>query len=405
MMQQMTRMENARSWILAGIFFCIPLSIAPAYQLSAILLMLTLAEGRYAEKLRKLRDEPLFWIFLAYFLIFVVSLLWSEDMDWGMRMVRRQMFFLLFPLYLLAARREHLTRYIGAFLLSIGLCEVLAYYNFAQMYYWPALPEGIKVDKDHADTAPFVDRIMFAPALALAGYLAAHQLFLARTSARMKVVYAVLLVATAINLLFSGGRAGLVGFLVLMVLCAIQRFARRPVLAALLAGSAAMLFLTVGYLSNDYFRSRVDIGVADIQTFEQNPNTSLGQRATFLMHASRMFMDSPLLGIGVGDYPDEYEKLNQKYTPQLAPQWNPHNQYLYALTAAGIPGGILLLLVLLVPLARRCEADGWQYLRRAVPVLLLTICLVESYLLRSNTSLMYVVFTAALWSGARRATA
>ena len=60
-------------------------------------------------------------------------------------------------------------------------------------------------------------------------------------------------------------------------------------------------------------------------------------------------------------------------------------------------------LLLLVPLLRRAEADGRQHARRAVPVLLLTICLAESYLPRSNTSLMYVVFTAALWSGTQRA--
>lgn len=402
MMEQSNRIAQARSWVLAGIFFCIPLSIAPAYLLSAVLLVLTLAEGRLGEKLRTLRAEPLFWIFIAYFFVFVVSLLWTEDMDWGTRMVRRQMFFLLFPLYLLAARPVHLMRYVGAFLLSIAMCEVLAYYNFLNLHIWPALPDGIQVDKDHADTAPFVDRIMYAPALALAGYLAAHQLFLARVSGRMKAVYAVLLIATAVNLLFSGGRAGLVGFMVLMVVCAIQRFARRPVLAALLAGVGLMFFLGAGYVGNDYFRQRVDIAVSDIRTFEENANTSLGQRATFLLNASRIFIANPVLGVGIGDYPDEYEKVNRQYTPTVALAWNPHNQYLYALTAAGIPGGILLLLVLLVPLFRRGENDGRQYMRRALPILLLTLCLAESYLLRSNTSLMYVVFTAALWCGTKR---
>lgn len=399
---QSTPLSEARSWLLAGIFFCIPLSIAPAYVLTGVLLILTLIEGQFRDKLQTLRREPLTWIFLAYFFIFVVSLLWTEDMDWGGRMVRRQMFFLLFPLYLLAARPEHLPRYVGAFLLSISMCEVLAYYNFFDRHLWPSLPDGIRVDKDHADTAPFVDRIMYAPALALAGYLAAHRLFLTVTTLRVRLVHAILLVATAVNLLFSGGRAGLVGFIVLMVLCAIQRFARRPVLAALLAVAASLLFLAAGYVSNDYFRSRMDVVITDIRTYEQNPNTSLGQRATFLMNASRIFIANPLLGVGVGDYPAEYEKVNRIHTPEVSLAWNPHNQYLYALTAAGIPGGILLMLVLLVPLLRKGEADGREHIRHAVPVLMLTICLVESYLLRSNTSLMYVAFTAALWCGATR---
>ncbi|HEY8608867.1 MAG TPA: O-antigen ligase family protein [Noviherbaspirillum sp.] len=397
MKQSVVRLQQAQSWLLVALFFCIPLSVAPAYILSAVLLVLCVAEGRFGEKCRILVREPLAWIFLAYFLVFVVSLLWTENMEWGLRMVRRQMFFLLFPIYLLAARREHLMRYVLAFLLSIAMCEVFAYYNFLQLHVWPHLPEGIRVDKDPYDTAPFVDRIMYAPALALAGYLALHQLLFAEGTRRVRLLYAILFLTTAGNLLISGGRAGMAGFLALVMLAAFQRYARRPVVAALISAFAAMAFLGGGYLTNDYFRDRANAALTDIQNYDTNPNTSLGQRATFAMNATRIFLAHPIAGVGVGDYPQEYEKMNRLHTPSVMLAWNPHNQYLYALTAAGIPGGVLLLLVLLVPLFRRGERDGREYLRKALPVLLATICLVESYLLRSNISLLYILFTAALW--------
>lgn len=401
MMAQTTRLADARSWLLASIFFCIPLSIAPAYILTGVLLVLTLIEGQYKEKLQLLRGEPLVWIFVAYFFVFVLSLLWTEEMQWGLRMVRRQMFFLLFPLYLLAARREHLVRYISAFLLSIGLCEVLAYYNFLDVHVWPGLPDGVRVDKDHDDTAPFVDRIMYAPVLALAAYLALHRMVRSMTVGT-RLGYAVLFLATVGNLLFSGGRSGIAGFLVLLVLFVFQLYARRKLLATSIASLAVLVVLGGGYVGNDYFRERVDLAVENVRTLEKDSSTSLALRLTYYMNAWRMFSAHPFLGVGVGDYPTEYKKLNSQYSPDVEPAWNPHNQYLYALTAAGLPGGVLLMLVLLVPMLQKAQTDGREHLRKAVPLLLLTICLAESYLIRSNTSLMYVAFTAALWCGATR---
>ncbi|MCP2937726.1 hypothetical protein NK983_34020, partial [Salmonella enterica subsp. enterica serovar Typhimurium] len=79
----------------------------------------------------------------AYYGVFLLSLLWTADLEWGRRMSGRQGFFLLFALYFSVARREHFGRYVSAFLLSIAMCELLAFYNWAQLNVWPDLPEGI----------------------------------------------------------------------------------------------------------------------------------------------------------------------------------------------------------------------------------------------------------------------
>ncbi|MGV3742050.1 MAG: O-antigen ligase family protein [Burkholderiaceae bacterium] len=377
----------------------IPTQIAPAYILTALILLLWLIEGRFCEKWEVLRREPLFWIFAAYYGVFLLSLLWTSDMPWGWRMVKRQNFFLLFVLYFTVARPEHFMRYVSAFLLSIAMCEVLAYYNWADLYLWPELPDGINADKGAEDTAPFVDRILYTPALALAGYLAGHQVLFGNAESWKKRAYGLLLIATIGNLLFSGGRAGLVGFLVLLTLLVFQYFKRRRLMAVLVACLLTSSIVIGGYASSDYFQKRVDQAVDNITHYETKPNTSVGLRITYTMNAWRMFIANPLIGVGAGDYPAEYEKINERYTPQWEPAWNPHNQYLLALTSAGVIGGMVLALVLFMPLFRHNPEDGRERIRLAVPILLITICLFESYLMRSNTSLMYVVFTAALWRG------
>ncbi|AOF80656.1 O-Antigen ligase family protein [Methyloversatilis sp. RAC08] len=395
------RIPVINSWLLAGVFFSIPLTVAPAYWLSALILILWLLEGRYAAKLRALAAEPLVWVCAAYYAVFALSLLWSEDLEWGGGMLSRQNFFLLFALYFSVARREHFDRYVSAFLISIALCQVLAYYNWVQINFWLELPEGIRVDKNPDDTAPFVDRIMYAPVLALAGYLAGYRLLFEARSRRQRLLYALLLATTSINLVFSGGRAGLVGFLVLVALLIVQRFAKRPLVAAMLAASIVSGVLTAGYFGNSYFQGRFDDAVDQVMHYEDRPNSSVGLRIVFAINATRIFLQNPVLGVGLGDYPTEYDKTNALHTPEWKTAWNPHNHYLYVLTATGVLGGSILLVLLLLPLLRHNPPDGRQFIRTAPPVLIMTISLFESYLMRSNISLMYAVFLAALWCGIR----
>jgi len=397
------RIPLVNSWLLAAIFFCIPVQVAPAYVLSAAMLLLWLVEGDLRRKLRELAGEPLVWIVLGCYGVLLLSLLWSDDRGWGWQTMQRHRFFLLFPLYFSVARREHFGRYVGAFLASIALCEALAFYNWAQLYFWPGLPEGIRVEKSADDTAPFVDRIFYTPVLALAGYLAGHRLLFDATTVRRRLVCGVLLATTTLNLLIAGGRAGMVGFLALLVLLTFQRFARRPLVAASVATAVVLAVLAGGYHGSSYFKSRVDDAVDTFVHYRERPESSVSLRLVYAMNALRIYAAHPLLGVGVGDYPKEYERVNAIHTPQWAPAWNPHNHYLFVLTAAGIPGGIALALVLGYPLRRRGPSDGRERIRRAVPVLMITICLFESYLLRSNVSMMYMLFTAALWRGASRA--
>lgn len=390
-----------QSWLLAAIFFCIPIQVAPAYILSAVLLTVWLVDGRLGTKLRTLAAEPLVWVFAGYYVVLLVSMLWTSDAEWGWRMVGRQNFFLLFALYLSVARPEHFGRYASAFLLSIALCEMLAFYNWAQMHWMPDWPPGIRVDKGAQDTAPFVDRILYTPTLAFAGYLAAHRVVFEARPPRERLMYALLLLATATNLMISGGRAGAVGFLALLALLALQRFAHRPVWALITASSLVVLVFVTGYHGNDYFQQRVDLAIAELQAPDSAADTSVGLRLVYAQNAWRVFTEHPWMGVGIGDYPHEYEQVNAEHTPKWAPAWNPHNQYLYALTAAGLMGGASLAAVLLVPFLRRGPNDGRERIRRALPVLFLVICFSESYLLRSNTSLMYALFTAALWCGTK----
>lgn len=388
---------DVNSWLLAGLFFVIPTTIAPAYWLMLAILLLWLLEGRFALKWQALRGNSVFWAFQAYFWILPLGLLWTEDFDDGRRMVSRAMFFLLSPVLLTVARPEHRWRYLGAFLVGVTMCELLAYYNWLQLHVWHFLPEGIRVDKDQRDTAPFVDRIMYTPVLALAAYVAGHELLFG--DRRLRTLFGISLLLTAGNLLISGGRTGQLAFIVLMGLLTLQKFARRPVLGSIGAVAVMASVFAIAYGGSEYFRERTDSALRELSDYESAVNNAVSLRIVYNINSWRIFSEHPLTGVGTGDFEETYRLVNARHTPAWDPTHNPHSQYLLALTTTGLFGGIALLVALLPPaLLRLPRSDGLDRLRVALPVLFLLICALESYLWRTNTSLMFVLFSVLLYA-------
>jgi len=393
--------SDLASWLLAAMFFVIPTKIAPAYWLLLLVLLLWMVEGRFRQKWDSLRGSSVFWVFQAYFWILALGMLWTEDLEDGRRMLSRAMFFLLSPVLLTVARVEHRWRYLGAFLLGVTLCELLAGYNWVQLHLLPGLPDGIRVDKDPLDTAPFVDRMMYTPVLALAGYVAAHEVLFG--SGRRRLLCAASLLLTFGNLVISGGRTGQLAFIVLMGLLTLQRFARRPVLGA--AGALAVMagVFASGYLGSDYFRERTDRALYEFSNYEQEVNSAVGLRLIYNINSWRIFAEYPLTGVGTGDFTEAYRIVNDRHTPAWAPTQNPHSQYLLVLTTTGIAGGLALLLVFLPPaLFALPYGDGLDRLRVALPLLFMLVSLFESFLWRTNTSLMFVLFSALLYASPPR---
>jgi O-antigen ligase len=389
-------MPALNSGLLAAVFFVIPTHVAPAYFLTLLILVLILLEGNLRERLRTLAHSPLPAIFAAYFAVFALSLLWTADLAFGWNMVKKQLFFLLLPLYLLAARREHFHYYIAAFLASIAMCVALAWYNWLRLHYLPGLPEGVQVDKSIGDTAPFVDWIMYTPILAFAAYLLLHEWLFGPwiPGLRRRWALAAFLIAVIGNALMSGGRAGVIGMMALIGVAIVQRFARRPVLALTLAAGCMVLVVSAGYAAFPLFKERIDKAVERLSG-EGVRDESISFRLAYAQGALSVFAEHPVAGAGVGDLPAEYLRIYPNGLEGSGKMWNPHNQYLLVLSTTGLVGGAVLLAMLVAVVMLRTEpADRLRRIQVALVVLFAVICLGESYLARSNTSLMFVLFSA-----------
>ena len=67
------------------------------------------------------------------------------------------------------------------------------------------------------------------------------------------------------------------------------------------------VFLTA-YISYSIFHKRVDDTILNFTQIEQFSSSSLGHRIIFAKNSWELIKNNPILGVGTGDFPDEYKK-------------------------------------------------------------------------------------------------
>jgi len=391
-----SRLAQLRMILFCGMCFVLPMKASFVYSFSLLLLLVFLFEGQLGKKFAAIRSSPLCLAMVAYCVVVLLSMLWSENIQDGWRMVRRQIPLLLFLLYWTSAEARFRERYLTAFLAGLLVCAVLAHYNWLQLYFFPDWPRGIRVDKTPFDTAPFVDRIMYAPALALGSYLALRRL-LGAPGLRGRLVWLVFSAALISNLLFSGGRAGMVMFAAMCVALIFERVRARG--KALVVSMLLLpLVLWGAYQSSDYFAQRVNEAVHDFRIFEDNPNSSVGLRIVYGVTSFKIFLEHPWIGVGAGDFEEQYAHSKPRQWSNTEDPFNPHNQYLLTAATTGLLGLTALLAIFVTAVRSRRDA-------RTIALLLGygVVFLFESYLWRSNTALIFSSMLAVLVLGRNEA--
>ena len=159
------------------------------------------------------------------------------------------------------------------------------------------------------------------------------------------------------------------------------------------------VIFSVVYLTSSVFYDRVNMTVESIMNFEENKNTSLGERIIFNYNSLTLIKDHLIIGVGTGDFPIEYQKINMIKSPTMPNVDNPHNMYILILTQLGLTGLLSMLSIFYFQIKKTLTSSDKYYrdVGITLPLLFLTIMLSDSYLLGHFTSLMYVFFTAFLY--------
>lgn len=395
------RLAQWQSYLLMAFAFSLPLSSAAPNLILVLILVLWLLEANFARKWQYIQAHPLLWPMLAFAILYPLSLLWSENQAWGWHMVARHSIYCLFPLLLTAARPGDVPKYLSAFVVAMTLSESVSY---AVWFHWIEVP-GI----DPQDPAGFLGHWEYNPFLALAIYLMSYRVLFRQVHGWRIIWYVLFIITMTINMFITGGRIGQVAYFVVMGILLLQYFSQ---LGKLKQGALSVLFglpliFILAYNTSTLFQTRVDKAVDEIRHHDQTQTGSVNTRFIFWQQTLAMIVQRPLLGTGVGDYPQDYNQFVGDRVPDTARMgmWGegtghnqPHNQYLFEAANFGLLGvGIFIWLWVSIVRQAYRQQDACQHWRWALIALTLTIMLTDSYLLVQAFSYWFVLMMAVLW--------
>jgi O-antigen ligase len=379
----------AASPLLILFAFALPLSTSAGSVLAILMILAWLVSGKYKDKFREIFHNPVAVAVLVYLLLHVLGLLWSEDLDWGLSILKKQWKLLLFPVFLTIARKEHTKYYMAAFIAAIFIKACKAYLVWLGIIALP--PSSIF-------TTLGTTHVMYNPMLALACYILLQSLLFGENSSVHKVIQSGLFIFLSCNMFITAGRTGQVVFFILLAVALFQYFYKLSK-QKLLIGLFLLPLLMIGtYQCSTTFQDRVDRAVTEIKEHKSQEITSVGLRVWFYKNTLLVIKENWLTGVGTGDFQAEYAKVNKIHSPTLPDTDNPHNQYLLIASQFGITGIIILIAIFITQLVMAFkEKDYLTPLRQAFPVFFLVIMLGESYLMVYATGFLFSLFSAFLY--------
>lgn len=382
---------NAKLLILFAFF--LPLSVAITNLIMAFIIIIWISIFDFKNDWNKVKDNNLVKIVLIFVLLHVVALFWTEDLQWGALMLKKELKFLLLPIFMLFIKKEYIKYYILAFLSAITVSEISSY------LIWFEIIEPFK-SASVTNPTPFMSHISYNPFLVIALYIIIYLiLFEKNISNSKKYFYLFFVVTMSINMFITGGRAGQVMYFVMILILFFQYYSKNIFKAIFLSSLTILMIFSLAYNMSNLFSERVDLAYTELIDYQNKKDTSTGLRITYALNSLEIIKENLIFGIGTGDFKNEYEKMNQKNTPELMTTVNPHNMYILILVQFGLVGLLIFLSIFYVQIKKALnnKNDLMKKMGIALPLLFLVIMFSDTYLLGHFTTMLFVFFSSIIY--------
>lgn len=385
--------ENIKSHLLTIFGFLLPLSVALGNIVAVIIVLLWLAKGNRKADWEQLKRNPVVISVLCFYLLHIIGLFWTQDIESGFHILKKQSIVLLLPVFMSFAKKEDTKRYIFSFLFAIAITIVISFAIWLQVI--PPTPNA-RV----SDPTPFMSHISHNPFLTIALYLVLYLIFFdTAITKKQKIALILFAIALNINMFITQGRAGQVMYFFMLVVLLFQYFHKNLIKAVIATAVTIPLILLFVYNTSDVFSSRIKAAITDIKEYDNDKKSDLGLRLAFTANSFEIIKNNPIVGVGTGDFNIEYERVNARKTPELPATSNPHNMYVLELVQFGILGLFSLLSILGTQFfqARKSESHLIKSMGVALPLLFAVIMLSDSYLRGHFTTMLFVFFSSFLY--------
>jgi O-antigen ligase len=385
------------SYLLILLGFLLPITVAGANIAVALIVILWIVEGDFKRKYLELKDNKVVLASLAFVLMHIIALLWSDDIKWGLNIIKKEAIFLVLPILMSVVRKEHMKHYIIAFLLAISIDMFISYGIWLELLQMA----GTSVLNP---TPPYISHISYNPYLAFGVYIALFLILFNDIERKYKNILFLLVILMSISMFITGGRAGQVVYVVLVSLILLHYYQKSIGKAILISIATIIVVFTVAYNSSTIFEHRVHESANSINELITHDSKevlqgSISLRVGFAINSFNIWMDNFLIGVGSGDFPQEYKEynVNSNYKTFEDTQ-HPHNMYLLVAVQSGVVGLLLLLSIIYYELKYAIDSkDEYRPMRYALPIMFIFLMFSDSYLLGHYTTMMFIFFSAILF--------
>ena len=155
-------LEKTYQYLLIALAFLMPLTVSGANTIIVIICFLWLFSGDYKAKWNHIMSSKLMIASIVFYCLHVIGMLWTEDLQWGLHILHKMWYFLLFfPILFNIVQRKYINYYLSAFMLAIALTEIVSYLVWFQI-----IPEFKNASV--INPTPFMSHISYNPILAIA---------------------------------------------------------------------------------------------------------------------------------------------------------------------------------------------------------------------------------------------
>ncbi|MES2998366.1 MAG: O-antigen ligase family protein [Pseudomonadota bacterium] len=362
----------------------LPLSTAALEVFFTASILCCLCAGEWRKQYEILRMNPLAFMFLVFFALFVVGLSYTEaPLPAALHTLLKYSKF-LFGFFLFSIFADEKTaRYASfSFLVAVTLTLLLSYCKFFAAYdFLRKFPNDSGVFKDHIFTG-FI--------LAFGSYCYA---LIAFSEKKWRLTAIVLFLLAVYDVLFINmGRSGYIVFISLFLLLGWQQFHWKGFAVALVI--TIFLVASTLYFSAN-FDDRLSITQHDIQQYDKGTmDTSIGLRLSFYKNSLQLLRQHPWIGTGTGGFAQAYAKVEDRWMTT-----NPHNEYLNIAVQFGLLGIIVLLSLFFIHWHESFRlATMRKNFAQAVLVSIAVGSLFNSWLMDVTQGCFYVFFTVLAFS-------
>jgi len=396
-------LHQAGEWLLWIAVFFLPTFQKISIFSIAALTLIWLAGGNYKNKFTLYLSSPYLKFLTLFYFLHVAGMIYSDNLDYGLRDLQTKFSFLLFPVVLpffMQSRQQAekvKTAFIAGCLAAAAACLAYAIIQYSK--------NDLKDYFYYTHFSVFIHPTYFAVYLNLAVIILIEKIFDSEFGIRKFIPRILILIFFLGSIFLLSGRTS-IAVSIISILILIIIYVRQKVKLGIRFFVAGIILAAGIVLSGTWLikSSRFPEMITTVQNrdaliekfnsgkLEESDYNSLTERLIFWNCAFEVIRQNPVFGVGTGDLKEELIEVYKRKNFQRGIEfsYSPHNQFIHSSVILGAAGLIFLMLILIYPLIDSIRKKSYQFTLFLFIIIL--NCMTESLLEVQSGVMFFAVF-------------